>query len=435
MSVDTARGRGGLLRHADFRRLFVAHGVAQVGTQVTYLAMPLVAISYLHASTFEVGVLVALEGAAFLLVGLPAGAWCDRMRRRRVLVTTDLIRAAALLSIPAAAAFHALTVWQLYVAVLVHGIGTVFFDVSSMSYLPSLVGREHLVEANGKLEAAKSVAQAGGPTLGGFLVHALTAPFALVADALSFLWSAAWLSRIRAADVLPPRAERQSLRAEVAEGLRFVLRNPVLRAAAATGAIAVLGIGTGNAVAVLFLVREIGLGPAAIGALYSVSSVAAIGGALVTTRLARRFGPPRALIGFCLLAGLASLLIPLTGKGWALAFYAVGTALSMAAIVAYNVVQVSYRQTVCPDQLLGRMNATMRFLMWGTNPLGGLLGGILGTVFHLRPTLWVSGVILVAATLPLILSPLGPAAVRGDKEFMASQQAGLLGEQADRDQP
>ncbi|WP_203898039.1 MFS transporter [Virgisporangium aliadipatigenens] len=425
-------GRGGLFRHADFRRLFLAHGVSQLGAQVTYLALPLVAITYLHASTFEIGVLTTLESLAFLVIGLPAGAWCDRMRRRRVLITTDLVRAGALLSIPVAAALGVLSVWQLYTVVLIHGACTVFFDVSGLAFLPSLIGRERLIEGNGKMESARQVALAAGPTLAGFLVEALKAPFALVADAVSYLWSAAWLSRIRAPDVLPPRADRQPLRVEIAEGLRFVLRNPVLRAVAATGAIAVVGISISRAILVLFLVRQLGLTAGTIGLLFSVGSVASIGGAMVTTRLARRLGAPRALIGFCGIAGAGSLLIPLTGNGWALGFLVVGETLQMASIVAYNVTQVSYRQRICPDHLLGRMNATMRFLMWGTTPVGGLLGGVLGTAIGLRPTLWTAGALLVVATLPLVLSPLGPAAVRGDREFL--QEPVLLGQKADGEQ-
>jgi MFS family permease len=435
MSVDAApeaRGRGGLFRHADFRRLFIAHGVSQLGAQVTYLAMPLVAITYLHAGAFEVGVLTALESLAFLLIGLPAGAWCDRMRRRRVLISTDLVRAVVLLSIPAAAALDLLTIWQLYAVVLVHGVCTVFFDVSGLAYLPSLIGRGHLIEGNGKMESARQVALAAGPTVAGFLVEALKAPFALVADALSYLWSALWLARIRAPDMLPPRTERRPLRVEIAEGLRFVLHNPVLRAVAATGAIAVVGLTMSRAILVLFLVRQLGLTAGTIGLLFSVGSVASIGGAMVTTRLARRLGAPRALVGFCAVAGFGSLLVPLTGNGWALGFLVVGEALTAASIVAYNVTQVSYRQTICPDHLLGRMNATMRFLMWGTTPVGGLLGGVLGTAIGLRPTLWTAGVILVLCTLPLVFSPLGPAAVRGDRELL--QKPVVLGEQADGEQ-
>ncbi|HEX5200157.1 MAG TPA: MFS transporter [Actinoplanes sp.] len=402
-----------LRHHGDFRRLWVGDALSQLGSQIGVLAIPLVAITTLHATTFQVGLLVGLQSAAFLVIGLPAGAWCDRMRRRPVLVTADLTRAALLLTVPAAALVDQLTLPHLYAVVIGHGMATVFFDVSYQSYLPTLVGREHLVEGNGKLEATRTVAYAGGPAAGGYLVQWLTAPFALAADALTYLWSVWWLTRITTAEPVPDPAGRAPLRTEIAEGVRFVFRQRVLRAVALSGATVVICGSVTQAVTLIFLVRDIGLSAGTVGLLMTIGSAGAVGGAVLTTRLARRLGTARSLIGFMFGAFAAQLLVPLTGPGWRLAFFVVATTAAMACSVAYNIVQVSYRQTICPDHLLGRMNATMRFIMWGMTPVGGVLGGVLGTAVGPRDTLWIASAGYALPVLWLIFSPLGPAAWHG----------------------
>jgi MFS family permease len=228
-----ARRRGGLWHHLEFRRLWIGETVSQFGTAISELALPLVAILVVHASTFEVGLLTAVQMAAFLVVGLPAGAWVDRMRFRWVLIVNDLIRAALLASIPLAQLMGILTIWQLYVVALAAGVSTVFFDVAYQSYLPQLVERQSLVEGNAKLQASESVSQIAGPSIGGLLIQALTAPYAVLIDALSFLWSACWVAAIRARPPRPEREPDRHLRGEIAAGLRFVLGNRLLRAIAA----------------------------------------------------------------------------------------------------------------------------------------------------------------------------------------------------------
>jgi MFS family permease len=221
------------------------------------------------------------------------------------------------------------------------------------------------------------------------------------------------------------------LRTEISDGLRFVFGNAILRAIALQGTFAVLFIGASQAVLLPFLVRTVGLSAGGVGVLLTLASVGAVAGALVTRRLTRRLGQARAMIGCILVGGSAGLLVPLTGPGWRLGFYVVGMMVLQAFIVAFNVVQVSYRQTICPDHLLGRMNATMRFVMWGTTPLGGLLGGVLGTAVGLRNTLWITAVGTLLPVLWLVFSPLGPAALRGTE----LEQPGFLGEGAGGDQP
>lgn len=388
------------------------------------------AITTLHATTFQVGLLVALQSAAFLVIGLPAGAWCDRMRRRPVLVTADLVRAAVLLTVPAAALLDRLTLPHLYGVVVVHGVATVFFDVSYQSYLPTLVGREKLVEGNGKLEASRTVAVAAGPAAGGYLVQWLGAPFALAADALTYLWSVWWLARIKTRESAPDPARRAPLRTEIAEGVRFVFHQRVLRAIALCGATAVLSFSVSQAVLLIFLVRDVGLSAGTVGLLLTIGSAAAVGGALLTTRLSRRLGPARSLVGFQIVVVCSQLLVPLTAPGWRLAFFVLANTIAAAFVVAFNIVQVSYRQTICPDHLLGRMNATMRFIMWGMTPVGGLLGGVLGTAVGARNTLWIGAAGSALTVLWLVFSPLGPAAWRGAD----LQETVGLGQGADADQ-
>jgi MFS family permease len=390
-----------------------------------------VAITTLHATTFQVGLLVALQSAAFLVIGLPAGAWSDRMRRRPVLIGADLVRAGLLITVPVAAVFDALTLPHLYAVVIGHGVATVFFDVAHLSYVPVLIGRERLVEGNSRLETTKTVSHSAGPAAGGFLVQWLTAPFALAADALTYLWSVVWLARIRTREPAPDPARKAPLRTEIAEGLRFVFGHPVLRAIALQGTCAVLFLGAQQAVLLPFLVRTVGLTAGTVGVLFSLGSLGAVAGAVLSTPLTRRIGQARAMIGFCVVATSAALLLPLAGTGGRLGFFVIGTMGMQGFIVAFNIVQLSYRQTICPDRLLGRMNATMRFVMWGSMPLGGLLGGVLGTALGLRTTMWITAVGLGLPVLWLVFSPVGTAAWRG----IGLQEAVGLRQRADGNQP
>lgn len=407
MRPDRQRGRrGGLVWHRDFRLLWTGDTISQLGSEVSVLALPLVAVLYLQATTFEVGLLTALQSAAFLLIGLPAGAWCDRVRRRPVMLAGDLVRAGLLASIPICAALGALTIGQLLGVAMLLGIATVFFDVSYQSYLPSLVGRDALVEGNAKLQASQSIAQVAGPTVGGFLVQAVTAPFAVLADAASFLVSAVCLWRIRAPEPAPPRPPKRSLAREIGEGLGFVLRHRILRMIAGTTGTANLFNAVNVAVLVVFFVRNLHLSAGTIGALMSAGSIGGVAGAMSAGWVGRGVGQARTVWLSLVVTSPAGLLIPLTQRGPGLALFVVGFFTFSFGVVVYNVAQVSFRQALCPAHLLGRMNATMRFLVWGTMPLGGLLGGALGTLIGLRPTLWVGAVGGVLATGWVLASPL-----------------------------
>ena len=397
-----------LLRHADFRRLWAADALSQAGTQVTVIALPLLLIKVLDAGPFEVGLLTTCEFLAFLVVGLPAGVWVDRMRRRNVLLVADLVRGLLYGSLPLAWALDVLTLAQVYAVALVAGVCTVFFDVAYQSYLPHLVGRDNLVEGNAKLQGTQSVAQVAGPTLGGVLVQVLTAPYAILVDAASYLWSAAWVGSIRSREPRPERAPDRHLGREMKEGLAFVLGNRLLRAITACTGTANLFNNVGMTVFVVLLASASGLNLSAgtIGLLFSASAVGGVLGAVVARRFAGWVGQGPAL-WISIAVGVPAILpMPFVQRGWLLWLVAAGLVVFGATIVVYNITQVSFRQLLCPERLLGRMNATIRFAVWGTIPIGALLGGILGATIGLRPTLWVAVLGSLLAVLPVFFSPL-----------------------------
>jgi MFS family permease len=403
---DAPRRRGGLWHHGDFRRLWIGETVSQFGTTISQLALPLVAILVVHASTLEVGLLTAVETAAFLVVGLPAGAWVDRVRKRSVLLVNDAIRAVALGSVPLAYALDGLSIGQLYAVALVTGVSTVFFDVAYQSYLPELVDRADIVEGNAKLQASESVSQIAGPGLGGVLIQAVSAPGAVLVDALSFLWSAGWVGAIRTRPARPVRRADRHLGREIKEGLAFVVRNPLLRAIATCTATWNFFTAVSMAVFYVLLARDLRVPAGVIGLINSVSAVGGLVGSLVAGRVAARIGQGPAIWRSILAAAPCGLVAPFLHRDWTLVLLVVAQLLFWATSVVYNITQVSFRQSVCPPQLLGRMNATMRFLVWGTLPLGGVVGGVLGSTIGVRATLGVAAAGLFLPVVPVFLSPL-----------------------------
>jgi MFS family permease len=400
------RARSPLWRHRDFLLLWSGQTTSQVGAAVGAVAVPLLAATVLGASPFQMGLLTAAESIGFLLVGLPAGALLDRVRKIPVMVGADVVRLVLLLSVPVAWWAGVLTFTQLTLVVLAVGVATVFFDVGYQSVLPAVVGRAGLVDGNGKLEATRAAADVGGPALGGGLVQLAGAANAVLLDAMSYLVSAVLLARMRTAEPPPGAQPRRSLRAEMGEGLRYVLGHRLLRPIAlCTGSSNLFG-GVLAAVSVLFLARELALPAGIVGLVLAVGSVGGLAGALTSGAWTRRFGQARVLVAVLFLTAPGVLLQPLAQPGPRLAFYAAGSFALGYGVVVYNVAQVSFRQTVTPDRLLGRMNASIRFLVWGTLPLGGLLGGALGELIGLRATLLVGAVGLVLAPLWLLASPL-----------------------------
>ena len=395
-----------LWRHRDFLLLWSGETVSQVGTMVSHLALPLLAATALGASAWEMGLLVAAERGAFLLVGLPAGVLLDRVRRRPVMIAADLVRFVLFASIPLAWALGVLTFGHLLVVALLGGVATVYFDVGYQSVLPAVVGRAGLVEGNAKLESSRAAAEAAGPAVGGGLVQLVGAATAVLLDAVTYLVSAAFLVRMHTHEEVPARDPARSLRAQMAEGLRYVLGHPLLRPIALCTGTGNLFTGVLTAVSVLFLARELGQAPAVVGLVLAAGSAGGVLGALTAARWIRELGQARTVVTALLVTGPVALVLPLTTAGAGLAWFALGSAALAYGGVVYNVAQVSFRQSVCPDQLLGRMNASIRFLVWGPIPIGGLLGGALGELVGLRATLLVAAVGIVLSPLWVLVSPL-----------------------------
>mgnify|MGYP006275174841 CR=1 FL=1 len=380
---------------------------------MTQLAIPLVAAEILLVSSFEFGLLGTIEFLPFVLLSLPAGVWVDRLRRRPILVGADLGRALLLATLPVAYALDALTLAQLYLVAFGTGALTVLFDVAYQSYLPTVVDRDQLVDGNAKLEISRSASQVAGPGLAGLLIGWLSAPIAIVVDAISFVGSALLLATIRRTEAPPdataepgdvaPRTE--ALVPAVAAGLRYVLGHPWLRAIALTTGISNLFGSLWGGVMILYLVRVIGLDAAEIGVTFSIGSTGVLAAAVAAGAVSRRLGLGRTLVASALLFSLAGLPLLIAPAAATLPAAVAAVWLGGFGGVVWNVNQVSLRQAITPDAMRGRMNATMRFIVWGTIPIGTLVGGALGDLIGLRETVLLGAAAGLVAFLPIVLSP------------------------------
>lgn len=378
-----------------------------LGTTVSRVALPLVAVVTLHASTFQVSLLTAVAWLPWLLVGLPAGAGVDRLPRRPLMLVCDVVSLLLLVSVPVAAWVGVLTLGQLLGVALLTGAAVVFFQTAYQVYLPDVVGDRHLAEANAKLQGSESAAQVAGPGLAGLIAQAAGAATGLVADAVSFAVSAVCLLRIGAREEPVTATTRSTtLRREIADGLRFLAADPYLRVLTIFGAMSNLALTGYQSILVVFLVRDLGVNPAGVGLLLSGMSVGGVIGAASATAIARRFGSARGLLLSELCAAPFGLLIPLAARGPRLAFVVLGGIAIGTGVVAGNVIKSSWRQGYCPRPLLGRVIVSMQFLNYGTIPLGALLAGTLGTTLGLRPTLWIMLGGLVLAACVLLVGPI-----------------------------
>ena len=382
---------GGLLWQRNFRLLWTGETISSAGSSMAVVGVPLLAVTVLHASTFAVSVLTAAAYLPWLVVGLPAGAWVDRLPARPLMIVCDVISALLYASLPAAAWLGMLSIGQVIAVALLAGTANVFFATAYQVCLPSLVTAAELVEGNAKLQGGYSVATIAGRGAAGLAADAVGAAAALLFNAASFLVSAACLLAIHPTPL--PQTEKpekpETLLKETWRGIRFVARDPYLRPLTLYAAAANLAY-TGNlALVVIFLIRVAGLGSAAVGLLIATGGVGGLLGALLAPRLTRAFGTARTLILTSLGTGVFGLLIPLTARGPRIACYLIGAALVSGGIVVGNVIAGSFRQQYCPPAMLGRVTASMRFLAFGMIPLGALLAGTLGTALGVRAGLWI----------------------------------------------
>lgn len=397
--------RPGLWHHADFMKLWTGQTISQFGSMITREALPFTAVLLLDATPSQMGLLIAAGAAPVLLFGLIAGVWVDRVRRRPLLIAADLLRALLLLSIPAAWFLGLLRIEQLYLVTLLTSGLTLLFDVGYQSYLPALVQRERLVEGNSKLGLSASVAEIAGPAVGGGLVQLISAPLAVLVDALSFLVSALLLGRIRTAEVTPAQSTaRPALRHEIAAGLRAIRQQPLLRALASRSALFYLSLNLIGPVYGLYVLDQLGLPPALVGLITAAGGAAGLTGALLAERVPQRVGFGPTLVGALVVVPLATLLIPLAdGPLPAVLTMLLAAQIGDVALAIFSINELSLRQAVTPDHLLGRVNSCMRLIETGVGPVGALLGGALGALIGLRATMVVgaAGMLLAAVWLGL----------------------------------
>jgi MFS family permease len=401
------RPRGGLWEHADFMRLWTGQSISELGSQISQLAIPWLAAVGLHATPLEFALLGVFGFLPFILFALPAGVWVDRLRRRQILIVGDAARAVLLALIPILWATDTLQMWQLLVLQFVIGVFTVFFDVAYQSYLPSLVDREQLIEGNSKLQLTVAVAQIAGPSASGGLIAAITAPYAILADAASFGVSSAFMLRMRHRETLPEQSAHEArprMWPQVQEGLRWVFGHRWLRYIASFTAASNFCTSLILAIFLLYAVRSLHLSAVEVGAVFAVGSAGSIAGALTANRLQRAFGVGPTIVGTAIFGSLGGLAYPLAPHSFPLPVLMLGQAVFGFGAVTYNIAQVSLRQAITPERLQGRMNAAMRWVVWGTIPLGMLAGGLIATGVDLRAALWVGAIGELFTTVPLTLS-------------------------------
>jgi MFS family permease len=408
-----SRRRGGLLRQHDFRLLWIGETTSRLGVNIVGVAMPLVAVVTLNASTFWVSALAAATWLPWLLVSLPAGAWIDRVRRRPIMIACNVGSMLLLASVPVAAWADVLTMAQLLIVSLLNGVAGVFFGIAYRVYLPAIVDKADLPEGNAKLQGSDSAAQVAGLGLGGLLADWFGAVSGVLVNASTFLFSAVCLAGIRQREPAPDLPARpDGMRAEIRDGVRYTARDPYLRVFTVYGAVTNLLLTGYQAILVVFLVRELAVADGLVGWLLASGSIGGMLGALCATRIARAFGTARGMVACKLVTAPFGLLIPLAGPGPRLLLLVVGYLTLAFGVVSANVIQSSFRQMYCPPALLGRITASISVANFGAIPLGALFGGGLATLVGLRSALWMLTAGLAVSTLILLVRP-----IRGQRDL------------------
>ncbi|MEV7037262.1 MFS transporter [Amycolatopsis sp. NPDC051061] len=390
----------GLWGNRDFRLLWTGETTSMLGSMVASTALPLVAVLTLQASTFGVGVLTAVAWLPWLVVGLPAGAWVDRLPKRPVMLVCNTVSMAVFGSVPVVAAFGALTMPYLLGAALLGGTAKVFFSLAYRAYLPALVGQDELLGANAKIQGSESATQVAGPGLAGLLAQAFGPVSGILADAVSFGISVLCVRAIRVRETVAA-TERTPLRSQIAEGLRFVAHDRYLRSMMAFAAASNLALTGYTSIQIVFLSRTLGAGPGLVGLVLALAATGGVLGAALAGRLGARFGAARAFLLCEAFAAPMMLLGPLAGPGAGLVLFVLADFGVCAGVVASNVLTATFRQRYCPPELFGRITSSASLVAYGTIPLAGVLAGVLGEVIGVRETLWVAAVLLIAA-LPLL---------------------------------
>lgn len=427
-SLTPRSRRPPLWRQRNFALLWTGETISMMGSAVTTVALPLAAISVLGASAIEVGLVTAATYGAFIFVSLPAGVAVDRLPKRTIMIWCDSARLVILGSVPVAAALHRLTLGQLYAVAFTAGVCAVFFDVSQQSYVSSLLDPGDLTEGFGKLGASASFAQVSGRGLASGLIAVVGAARAITADAFSYAVSVTCLLLIRGSE---PRPERKTtgasnLRRDIFEGLIFITHHSTLRKTIACTAVGNFFIAMQISLNLLFLVRVLHIPPAVAGLFTALGSLGGIAGGMLVAPISRRLGSARIIWFSLLVFDAPSLILPLAEPGWRIMLFVLGYAASAFACAIFAASGLAYRQSVCPPGLRGRMNAASRWIIWGVLPFGALLGGILGSVIGIRPSIWIAFAGVWASGFLVFFSPL-----RYARDLSDLETDGILSESLD----
>lgn len=400
------RLRLGLLATRDFRLLWTGETASFLGTAISELALPLVALSVLHAGAFAVSALMAAAWLPWVVIGLPAGAWVDRLPRRNIMIAADLVSFAAFASVPVAAWFGVLTVAQLLTVALVGGVGAVFFKTAYRAFIPALLNRDDLLEANAKLSGSEQVTNVAGPGAAGLLAQVAGAATGVLANAVSFAVSALCLSRLHVREPGPAEVRQRHLLREIGEGLRLVAGDPLLRANTLFGCLSNLVLAGYQAILVVFLVKVVGLSSGATGVMIALISLGGVSGAVLARWAATAFGSARAVFYGRLLLTPAGLLIPLTTRGAGLALFVLGSVTIDAVLIVGNIIWASWAQSYYPAQMRGRVSTSISVFAYGVAPVGALLAGLIASHAGARAALWVMLGVLALSSLVQLAGPL-----------------------------
>ena len=411
LALPGSTGPAPLTKDREFLKLWSGETISVVGSQFSGIAIPILAIDTLGVTSFQLGVLNALTLLPFPLFGLFVGVWADRHRKRPTMIAADIGRMFFLGLIPLSAYFLAVGLPLLFVVVFSVGTLQTFFDISYQAYLPFLVKRDQLVEGNSRLETSRSAATVIGPAIAGFAVQTIGAPMAILGDVFGYLGSASFLSRIKRPEATPPRRETHVIH-DIKEGLAVIFQNRNLTSIAlCTGTFNLFQNAFAVAVSILFL-RNFAFSGGEFGLVFAIGGLGAVVAALISLRVIKRLGVGISIIFGILISGLPFISLYFARPDTALMVGNSAFFISAFGGVLYNVAQVSYRQALVPLELQGRLNASMRVLVWGPIPAGAILGGIMGTALGIGETMLITAIATSMAFLWVLFSP-----VRGVKEI------------------
>ncbi|MFC3496007.1 MFS transporter [Glycomyces rhizosphaerae] len=395
-----------MFRNPDYRKIFVSVGASQIGLQVAYFSISIIAVVVLDLSETQIGVLYAMDQIALVMFGLLVGVWVDRMRDKPIIVVSEILRAVVMLSVPVAWALDMVTVWHVYAAMFLLGLTSVFFDVAQNSFVPRLIDNKRLAGGNSRIQGIRSASDTGGPLAAGPLVSLLTAPVAIIVAVVSFAVSAFSVARIEYREDEPELPEKPHLWGEIVQGFKFIFGDTILRNIALVSAWCNLSIGAFQAMLMVFLIREAGQSSEVAGFVLAGSGVGGVLGAMLVGRISKRAGVGPTAIAALAISGPGMAIVAASGPGWGAAVAFAGQVVYVAAIVVFNVNVISYRQAVTPDDMQGRVGATQRVICWAGLVVGSIVGGLTGDLLSARVALLIAAAMLFAGCLPLLRTPL-----------------------------